>query len=49
VAETRTVEIDDPVCFGGKIDQPAGFEILDHAAVAVKKNRRFSRATFNVV
>ena len=37
------------VVFGRKIDQTAGFEILDHAAVAVKKNQRLARAPFNIV
>ena len=30
-------------------DQTAGFEILDHAAVAVKKNQRFAGAPLHIV
>lgn len=49
VAESGTVENDDPVIPGREIDQTAGFEILDHAAVAVKKNQRLARAPLDVV
>ena len=42
VAEAGTVENDDPVVLGGEINQTAGFEILDHAAVAVQQNQRFA-------
>jgi hypothetical protein len=38
VAEAGTVEHDDPVVLGSEINQTAGFEILDHAAVAVQQN-----------
>jgi hypothetical protein len=49
VAESGTVENDDPVVLGSEINQTAGFEILDHAAVAVKKNQRLAGAPLNVV
>ena len=49
VAEAGTVENDDTVISGGQIDQTAGFKILDHAAIAVKKNQRFARAPLDVV
>ena len=42
MAEAGAVENDDPVVLGGKINQTAGFKILDHAAVAVQKNQRFA-------
>jgi hypothetical protein len=49
MAESGTVENDDPVVPGSEIDQTAGLEILDHTAVAVNKNQRFARASLDVV
>ena len=49
MAETGTVENDDPVVLGSKIDQSAGFEILNHAAVTVQKHERIPCTTLNVV
>ena len=40
MAEARTIENDDAIILGGQIDQTAGFEILDHAAVAVQQDKR---------
>jgi len=48
VAEARSIENDDPIVLGGQIDQTTGFEILDHAAVAVQKDQRLARAPFDV-
>jgi hypothetical protein len=42
VAESGSVENNDPVILGSEINQTAGFEILDHAAVAVKENQRIT-------
>jgi hypothetical protein len=39
VTESGTVENDDSVVPCSEIDQTAGFEILDHAPVPVKKNQ----------
>src|ERR1700754_4232881 len=49
VAETGTVDDDDPVFLCGQIDQPAGFEILNHAAITMQKHQRFAGASFQVV
>src|SRR4249920_4025780 len=49
MAKPGPVENDDPVVFCCEVNQTAGFEILDHAAIAVKKNQRFARAPLNVV
>jgi hypothetical protein len=49
VAKSRTIENDNPVVPGSGINQTAGFEILDHAAIAVEKNERLTQAPFNVV
>jgi hypothetical protein len=49
VAEAGAVENDDPVIFCSEINQTAGFEILDHAAVAMKKNQRVAFAAFDVM
>src|SRR6185437_3899301 len=49
MSKSRTVEHDDPVILGRQIDQTARFEILDHAAIAVKKNQRPAIAAFHVM
>ena len=49
MAEARTIENDDAIILGGQIDQTAGFEILDHAAIAVQQDQRRARATFDIV
>lgn len=49
VAEAGPIEDDNPVVLGSKTDQTAGFEVLNHAAVAVQKNQRVTRASLNVV
>jgi hypothetical protein len=38
VAESGPVDDDDPVVLGGHVDQSAGFEVLDHAAVAMQEH-----------
>jgi len=40
MTEPRTIENDDAMIFSGRSDQSAGFEILDHAAVAVQQDQR---------
>ena len=49
VAESGPVDDDDPVVLGGQVDQSAGFEVLDHAAVAVQKHQRLAGTSFHVV
>jgi hypothetical protein len=49
VAESRAVEHDDPVRLSRHIDQAAGLEILDHAAIAMEQDQWFAFATDNVV
>jgi hypothetical protein len=49
VAKAGTVDDNDPVVLGSKIDQSAGFEVLDHAAVAMQKHQRLAGASFHVV
>ena len=49
MAKAGTIESDDTIILGGQIDQTAGFEILDHAAVAVQQDQRHARATFDIV
>ena len=49
VAEAWAIENDDPIILGGKVDQTAGFEILDHASVTVQKHDGIACATFDVV
>jgi hypothetical protein len=49
MAEARTIETDDAITLGGYIDQAAGFEILDHAAIAVQQDQRRPRAAFDIV
>ena len=49
VAETGTVENDNPVILGSEVDQTTGVEVLDHASVAVKKNHRSARTSFHIV
>ena len=34
----KPVDDDDPVVLGGQVDQSAGFEVLDHAAVAMQEH-----------
>ena len=40
MAEAGTIENDDAIVPCGQINQTAGFEILDHAAVAVQQYQR---------
>ena len=49
MAEARTIENDDAIIPRGKIDQAAGFEILDHVAISVQQAQRRARATFDIV
>jgi hypothetical protein len=49
MAEPGTIENDNPVILGNKIDQTAGFKILDHASVAVQKDYGIACATFHIV
>jgi hypothetical protein len=49
MAEAGTIESDDAIIFGGQVDQAAGFEILDHAAIAVQENQRRAGAAFDIV
>jgi hypothetical protein len=49
VAKAWTIENNDPIILGGQIDQTAGLEVLDHAAVSVQKDERFARAPFHIV
>jgi hypothetical protein len=49
VAETGTVDNNNSVVLGGQVDQPTGYEILDHAAVSVQKHQRLARASLHVV
>src|SRR4051812_13142032 len=49
VAKPRTIEGNDPIIFGSPCDQPAGYEVLDHAAVAMEKQQRSAGAALDVV
>jgi hypothetical protein len=49
MSKSRTVEHDYPVILGREINQTARLEILDHAAIAVKKNQRPAVAAFHIV
>src|SRR6201996_542086 len=49
VPKSRAIEDDHPVILSRQINQAARFEILDHAAVAVKENQRSSIATLHIV
>jgi hypothetical protein len=49
VAKAGTVEYDNPEVLGSEINQTAGLEILDHAAIAMQKNQRFARTALDVV
>ena len=49
MAEPRAIEYDDAVVFGSKIDEAAGFKVLDHASIAVQKHKRITRAALNVM
>jgi hypothetical protein len=40
MTEARTIENDDAIILSGQIDQTTGFEILDHAAIAVQQDQR---------
>ena len=40
MTKAGTIENDDAIVPGGQINQTAGFEILDHAAVSVQKDQR---------
>ena len=49
MAKTGTVENDNPVILGSEVDQTTGVEVLDHASVAVQKNHRSARTSFDIV
>lgn len=49
VAEAGPIEYDYPVFFGDQIEQSAGYEILNHAPVAVQQNYGVARSTFDVM
>jgi hypothetical protein len=49
VTKSRSVKGDHAVFFRCQIDQPAGFKVLDHAAVAMQEDQRSSRPPLNVV
>jgi hypothetical protein len=49
VAKPGSIKNDDPIVSGGQIDQSARVKILNHAAIAVKKDERFARASFHVM
>jgi hypothetical protein len=49
MAEAGAIENDDPVILGSEVDQTAGFEVLDHASVAMQKHHRVACAPFDVV
>jgi hypothetical protein len=49
MAEARSIENDDAIILGSQIDQTTGFEILDHAAVAVQQDQRRARAPLDIV
>ena len=40
MTEARTIENDDAIILSCQIDQTTGFEILDHAAIAVQQDQR---------
>ncbi|MGY4455185.1 hypothetical protein ACVWZR_009845 [Bradyrhizobium sp. i1.3.1] len=47
--EAGTVEHDDPIVLGCKIDQATRLEILDHAAIAMEQNQRASGPALDIV
>jgi hypothetical protein len=49
VAKAWPVNRDHAVFFGGQINQPAGLEVLDHAAVAMQQDQRRSCAAVDVM
>src|SRR3954469_25387616 len=49
VAEAGSVERDHPVVLSRQINKATGVEVLDHAAIAVKKHQRRARAAFDIV
>jgi hypothetical protein len=49
MSKSGAIEHDYPVIVGRQINQTARLEILDHAAVAVKENKRPTIAAFHVV
>src|SRR5215207_6536313 len=49
MAVSRTVEHDDAECLSSHIDEAAGLEVLDHAAVAVQKDQRLAFASLDVM
>jgi hypothetical protein len=49
MTEPRAVEHNHLIVLRRQIDQAAGFEILDHAAIAVKQNQRPTLSALHVV
>jgi hypothetical protein len=49
VAEARTVEHDDAVILRDEVDETTGLEILNHTAIAVKKDDGVAFATLDIV
>src|SRR5690349_15672114 len=49
MSEARAIEHNRPIRFGCQIDQTARFEVLDHAAIAMKKNERPAATTLHIV
>jgi hypothetical protein len=49
VTKAGAIENNDSETFSSQLDQIARLEILDHAAVTMKKNERFARASLNIV
>jgi len=49
MAESGTIKNNNPVIFGKKIYQTAGFKILDHASIAVEKNHRVACPALDIM
>jgi hypothetical protein len=49
MSEPRRIERDHPVTPRREIHQAAGFEILDHAAIAVQQHERRAFAALGIV
>src|ERR1700724_3041697 len=49
VAKAGTVEYDNPEVLGSEINQTAGLEILDHAAISMQNTQMFARTALDVV
>jgi hypothetical protein len=49
VTKSGTVKYDDPVLFRREIDEAAGQEILDHAAIAMEQDQWLSFPPHNIM